>query len=306
MQIDRLLAGSGQDNWQLQTIWLDEQDQRQKIWSALNMPNMTGTPRAIILRHCESVEAAFWKDISPNLKGFKPKIWPFFCFESAWDKGKPKIPAPLKKTKYYKYADNKKWIWEYPGLNHQNIRRYVEQKCQDLGLSIPSTILGLLCENLPKDSAGIDNELEKIALLAHHDNTITKEHLRVISWQPDIDIFAFLKQVQSDGDIASAWNKIFSEKLKGQEMLYPFIGLLLRETRILWLLATGQGNKARIHPAYKNQKANLARKLGLEKISALWDMLLDADVGVKSGNVPSEQAMEKLTAGLFKLFSNRN
>lgn len=304
-RINRLLETSGQKEWRKKIIWLDEQIDEHVLWKALNLPGMTGPPRALILRKCEKLPDKFWADISVSLRGFRPGIWPFFCFESDWDRGKPKIPAHITRRKYFRFAREKGWIWEYPGLTRKNIVRYITSKFGEMGIEPGPGVIDDLSFMLPLDSHGIDAEMEKLALLAHPEKTILKEHLKAISPQLDMDIFSFLQEIQKGTNISSAWNKIFKEQSRGEEMLFPFLGLLLREARILWHLATGQDSMVNLYPGIRQQKAGLARTMGLARISMLWDLVLEAESGVKSGRFSTEQAMDNLTAKLFKLFSRQ-
>lgn len=305
MHIERLLESSGNRDWQKKTIWLDEQENEDTLWKALNVPSMAGPPRALILRKCDSVPVSdrFWSGISPSLRGFRPSIWPFFCFESSWDKGKPKISPEISRQKYFKFAREKGWIWEFPGLTRQNIARYISRKCTELGIEPGPGVVDHLTSILPMDSHGIDKEIEKLSLLVPPETTILKEHLEAVSSHLDMDIFSFLQEIQRGKGVCQAWSKIFKEQLRGQELLFPFLGLLLREARILWHLATGQDSKIKLHPGIRQRKTSLARSLGLVKISMLWDLALEAESGVKSGLVNTDQAMDNLTAKLFKLFS---
>ncbi|RQD64728.1 MAG: hypothetical protein D5R98_03970 [Desulfonatronovibrio sp. MSAO_Bac4] len=306
MQVNKVLEGTGQKNWTKQTIWIDDPAQHTKIWDALNLPPMAGPPRAVLLRKCESAQAQFWKDISPCLRGFKSGIWPFFCFESAWDKGKPKIPATVSKRKFFRFAREKSWIWEFPGLTRENISRYINQKLAELETHADSDVKSALSLMLPLSSQAVDMELEKLSLLSLPEREITQEHLQVVPSHLDMDIFSFLMQIQNGTDLTPAWRKIFNEQLKGEGLLFPFMGLLLREARILWLLATGQEQGVHLYPRQKQSKKALAQKIGVTKISALWEMIIDAETGVKSGRINPEQAMELLTAGLFEIFSPQN
>lgn len=303
MQINRILQGTDQKNWTKQTIWIDDPDQHAKIWDALNLPPMAGPPRAVILRKCESALTQFWKDISPCLRGFKSRIWPFFCFESAWDRGKLKIPAAVSKRKFFTFAREKGWIWEFPGLTRENVSRYINQKLSELEIHADPDVKSSLSLMLPLSSQAIDMELEKLSLLSLPEKKINREHLQVIPSHLDMDIFSFLMEIQKGTDLTPAWKKIFNEQLRGESLLFPFMGLLLREARILWLLATGQEKSVRLYPSQKQSKKALAQKIGVNKISVLWEMIIDAEAGVKSGRISPEQAMELLTAGLFKIFS---
>ncbi|WP_028575587.1 DNA polymerase III subunit delta [Desulfonatronovibrio hydrogenovorans] len=303
-QISRHLAATGSD-WDQKTIWSDDQGQEDALWSALNLPSMMGPPRAVLLRKCETLPDRFWPQLSGCLKGFKPSIWPFFCFENPWDKKKPKIPASLSKQKFFKFAREKKWIWEFPGLSRQNVPRYISRKCQELGIKTAPGVLEELSAVLPLDSRGIDMELEKLALLAYPEKTVCQDHLQAVPAQLDIDIFSFFKAVQGGQNLNPVWKKIFHEQKTGQGMLFPFLGLLLREARILWLLSTGMDPKVNLYPSLKREKTALARSLGPKRIAMLWDLVLEAETGVKSGRLDTDQAMENLAAKLFKLFSGQ-
>jgi DNA polymerase III subunit delta len=302
MHVDRLLESSGQIEWRKKIIWLDEKDQEDNLWKALNLPNMTGSSRALILRKCESLADSFWKDISPALKGFRPSILPFFCFESQWKYGKPGISAQLSKQKFFKFARQKKWIWEFPGLTRNNISRYIDKKCREKGVEPGPGVVEQISLMLSLDSRSVDEELDKLSLLVHPEKTILKDHLGAVSSQLDIDIFSFLQNLQGGKDLTSTWNKIFRDQQRGEQMLFQFLGLLLREARILWYLETGQDKQVKLYPGIKRQKAALAGTLGKAKILLLWELALEAESGVKSGQFSSDHAMENLTSKLLKLF----
>ncbi len=307
MQISRILESSGQD-WTKKNIWLDEQNQEERLWKAFNVPGMAGPPRALILRKCdsphESLPGSFWKDISATLSGFRPRVWPFFCFESDWKYNKPQIPAAISRQKCFKFARQKGWIWEFSGLNPGNISRYIAKKCQKMGIEPGQGVLEELARFFPPDSHSVDMELEKLCLLIHPEKVIHKNHLKSLSSRPEIDIFSFLQAVQRGRNAASIWNKIFREQSRDKEILFPFLGLLLREARILWQLASGQENRVRLYPQIKQQKRAMALSMGQKKIMLLWDLALEAESGVKSGRISTDQAMESLTSRLLKLFSS--
>ncbi len=311
MQINRVLESSGQNEWRKKIIWMDEYGQEEKLWKALNLTDMTGSTSAVILRKCESMHEKhlkgvydnFWKDISPILSGFRPSIWPFFCFESEWKYNKPVVPAKVSGKKYFLFAREKGWMWEYPGLNKGDVAKYIIKKCRMIGIEPGPGVMQDLISLLPLDSHSIDLELDKLSLLIHPEKTILKEHLEAVVSRSEIDIFAFLQAVQNGKNAAPIWNKIFSEQLKGQAMIFPFIGLLLREARILWQLATGQDKMVKLQPWLIKQKKTLAANMGPAKISLLWDLALEAESGVKSGQIDKNQAMDALTAKLFKTFS---
>ncbi len=301
-QIHKILEPYDPDSWEISTLWSDDGDLDQKLWKSLNMANMMGPSRVVVVRNCQIFKEAQWKALAPALKGFKSGIWPFFCLESQWDKQKPKIPAVLEKQKFFKIARERGWIWQFPGITRQNLFRYLAKRAREVGLVFASGVQDKLVDILPLDSLGVDQELEKLLLLSQDQGKVTLKHLDIIEPRADLDIFVQMQSIQQGKNIARVWQKFFRDQQSGQEGLFPFLGLLLREARILWHLAAGEEDKVFLYPRMKKEKIRLARQLGPQNIARLWDMILEAEAGVKSGTILQDQALEKLTADLYRLF----
>lgn len=92
------------------------------------------------------------------------------------------------------------------------------------------------------------------------------------------------------------------ETASDSDLLFPFSALLLREARILWQLAAGDDQNVTLPSFIKSAKVSLARKLGLPAIGRIFDMVLDAEQGVKSGRLDPEQALNWLVTELLGLF----
>ena len=45
--------------------------------------------------------------------------------------------------------------------------------------------------------------------------------------------------------------------------------------------------------------------MGIRRLSELWELALEAEQGIKSGEVSEEQALERLIADLFSLFAKK-
>ncbi len=304
-QINKIISQWNQEEWEMVTLWSDDPELEQRVWNSLNLPNMMGPSRAVVLRRCEDFKEEFWSGMSPALKGYKPGIWPFFCLEAPWKKNTPQVPAGLAKQRYYQIAKQKNWIWQFPGITRQNLPRYLQKRAKELNLTINSQVQEKLLWILPLDSHGIDQELDKLSLLAPENGKIEMEHLAIVESKSHLDIFTLLQKVQQSQNITQVWHKIFEDQQSGHESLFPFLGLLLREARILWHLASNEQDKVSLYPRVKQEKNALAKKLGQENISRLWSLILEAEMGVKSGTILPEQAMENLVANLFQLFGSR-
>ena len=163
---------------------------------------------------------------------------------------------------------------------------------------------------MPPDALGARLELEKIALAAP-DKTITPESAAIIAHEPDIDVFAFLRAIEAQAkgaaagerggnDFLQVWRAVLVDEVSKETMLFPFVGALVREARVLWQILFKE--KVFIPNYALAEKQKLARTLGLRGVAALWDLALAAEWGIKSGERKEEQALEALTAGLIDLF----
>ncbi|WP_291318343.1 hypothetical protein [Desulfonatronospira sp.] len=239
-QIHKILEPYDPDSWELNTLWSDDEDLEQKLWKSLNMANMMGPSRVVVIRNCQVFKEAQWKSLAPALKGFKSGIWPFICLEGPWEKGKPKIPAFLEKQKFFRVAREKGWLWHFPGITRQNLPRYLDKRARETGLVFDPGVQEKLVDILPLHSLGVDRELEKLRLLALDQNRVTLEHLDIVEPRADLDIFAQMQSIQQGKNLARVWQKFFRDQQSGLDGLFQFLGLLLHEARIMWHLAAGE------------------------------------------------------------------
>ncbi|MFW6054387.1 MAG: DNA polymerase III subunit delta [Thermodesulfobacteriota bacterium] len=290
------------ENWRIKTFWADE-ELPDSFWEALSLTGILGDSAAVILRRAERLQAASWRKLSPVLCRFKPNIWPFFCIESQWSKGDPPVPAVLKKQKFFQLAEQKRWIWKSSGFSRQSLKGHLQRWAESQGRLFSGQSLALATEILPLDGAGLKNELQKIELLLGDRQQIQPEDLSVVSFQADMDSFAFLQALQSKGQKIALWKKLIRNQLdSGQDMVLPFLGLMLWESRQLWQLAAGDSGKVRLPARIKDTKTRMARKLGQRKLAEIWTHVLEAEIGIKSGQFTAAQAMEILISKLMLLF----
>jgi len=106
--------------------------------------------------------------------------------------------------------------------------------------------------------------------------------------------------VQS-GKIQKAWTYVLRARLTNEGLLFRLLGLLSRETRLLWQLLQGENGRAR--PAERDAKRKLAQGLGYEGLARLFSLLFLADLSVKSGERQQEQALDSLVADLILLLA---
>lgn len=291
-------APDGTACWERFTYWGDE-ELPPLFWEHLTLQGLFGAPRALTIRNAHSLPAATWKRLSTALGRPNPHCWPFFCLEVAWEKGQPKIPAHLIKLPCMHFADKQGWAWRQAGLDERGIRRYVQSRAKELQLSFAAGALERLCEGVPPDATAVENELQKLVLAAGT-QPVTVEMASTAGHVADFNIFAFIRLIQG-GNVTGAWAEVRRGQKDGDGLLFPFLGLLVREARLLWQISVGE--PVRLHPNDAQTKKQLAQKLGQQGIIRLFDAIMRAEWDVKTGQRQVDQALEALVADLIVLFS---
>lgn len=296
--------GARSETWKKKVFWGDE-ELGDPFWDAFYLNDLFGQCSAVVLRRAHKLQEGDWKRFAPVLKKFRPSVWLFFCLEGQWEKGKPSIPAGLKKQKFFKLAQDKDWIWQYPGLTREYLSKYLKDWACKRDIEIPPQVEEVAVNILPLDAAHLKNELTKLELYIGDSGKIRSQDLQVLALQPDMDVFAFLRALQENRDTVEIWKQV----LQGQwgadsDRVMPFLGLLLRESRMLWQLIHGEENKVWMPASAKRAKKNLASKIGSRNLASLWGLMLEAEYGIKSGERLPGQALELLVARLMNVFRN--
>jgi len=290
-QVSALLAGQG---FAARTFWGDE-ELPARYWQTLTVPSMMGPPNAVVLRRAEGQTDEFWARLEPLLAMVRPSVWPMFCLEGEWSRGKPSIPKAAIKGRYWEAARKRGWIWEHPGLTRSTMGQELDRFAARHNLTFAPGVRKILTESMPLSTIALRNELDKIRLLAGDDTTIRPDHLASLDVLDPFDIFAFLRQLQTPQGRKQAWSRLMHDPaLSSGDMLFPVAALLVREARILWQLAHGQDSKVQLPPGLKTEKMRLAQRLGPARIARFWDLALKADTDIKTGRVRPAQAMENL------------
>ncbi|MFP4671251.1 MAG: DNA polymerase III subunit delta [Desulfohalobiaceae bacterium] len=295
--------GEDQQDWQRHVFWADE-ELPEKFWTTLTLDGLLPAGNAVILRQADKVQASFWKELHPVLAKFRSRIWPFFCLEKEWSKGRPPIPASLSKQKYWQVARERGWIWQSPGLTRSGLRDYLRAWAREKGFRLQESFLSLGLQMLPLDAGQLQSELQKLELLAWDRQELQPEDLGQVSLQGSTDIFGFLQGLQSKGAELKVWQEVLRYQLQGDsDQIMLLLRLLLRETRIMWQLLQGEQPPGPLPPRVKSQKQALAANLGEAGLARLWEILLQTETDIKGGAISQDQAWEILSSKLLRIFS---
>ena len=287
-------------SWERRLLWGDEFSIHH-FRELLGQQGLFATPRAVVLRNAQVIPAAELKKLSTLLGQAGGEAWPLVCFELDYERGKLKIPKHIADLQCVAFARQNNWYREIPPLDARGLRQFVQKEAARLGLRLATGDLEALAAAMPPDAGAVRLEMDKVALGAGPDGRITPEVLALLAHRKDIDIFAFLQELQSGRKPEAVWGQFMKDQLDASDAgLFSFLAMLLREARILWQLLAGE--QVFLPPQILQSKAGLAKSLGYGKLARIWDLALAADKGVKSGERSPQQAFELLIAELFRLF----
>ncbi len=297
--------------WERRVHWGDDENLAAAYWDDLGLVSLLGAKRLVVLRRADKLQAAFWDALSPRLASFNEHVWPVFCIESEWTRGKgrsgpaPKISKPLARQKFWALAGKRGWAWSSPGLTDKTMPDFVRDFARRHNLSLTRPVGLALCRALPADASAARNELDKLALLAGESGQILPEHLEVVGAEADMDIFAFVDAVVRGVEPEQVWRRVFADRLAkaNDRMLFGFLHFLVREARILWQLSHGEEGAVYLPGSVKNRKRELAARLGETGVGRLFELALEAEMGIKTGARRPEQAFEALVGGLYAALS---
>ena len=297
--------------WRRFVFWGDE-GLVPAFWEHLTLQGLFATPKALIIRNSQTLPAETLKDLSKALAPLasgsgsglaSPLIWPVICLEVGFEKNRPKVPAHILRLPCYETAEAKGWLEVIPGLGAQTLSAFIRAEAGYHGLALSAEEVGILVQALPTDAAFVRSEIAKLALTADAGGRLPRNFAGLVGQTQELSIFELMRIVQQSGDARAAWRQILEDRLSGENMVFAFTAILLREARILWQCLAGTPPYLPAQMAM--QKKIAAESLGFGGIARLWDLALMADKGIKTGERSPDQAFEILAADLFMLFSRK-
>ncbi len=293
---------SHESSWRKRTFWGDE-ELPQSYWQFFHYRALFGETTALVLRRAENLSAPTWKEISNLLQRHRRQVWPFFTIESEWSRKDPPVPAALSQRKCWRLALERGWVWKSPGLDQRGLRHYIQQWARERGIEVDEEFMHRALELLPLHAGLVKRELEKLELWARDKKILTRQDAGHFSVEPEMDVFQFLGCLQR-GESLAVWKRVVQSRMESDpSMFLPFLHLLLREARILWQLLHQE--EVKLPSSIKRQKQALASSMGTERLSRLWTHVLEAEVGLKSGEWSQAQALNILLSHLESAFSGK-
>lgn len=302
-RIDELKEQFNAGDFEKKVYWADEELPSQ-FWDDLTLQTLFGSSKIVILRRAHTLKAAVWDAIDKTVATLSDSSFLFLCLEGKWERKGPPVPAVLKKRNCWKFADKKKWTWQSAGLDEKSISGFVGKWARANAINIEGPVMNALARALPRDARAARLELDKLELAAGPERKLLMEHIGLIAYNEEMDFFQFMRSMSEGGDAVEIWRRVLTNHSEKDSMIFMLTASLTREARALWMMLHGEESAVRLPPFVKKQKQALARRLGPARITRLFDMVLEAELGIKTGQRKPEQALELLVASLTSLFSS--
>lgn len=313
-RLDALISAhppEGGGAWQRHVFWADE-GLSGSFWEHLTLQGLFAVPKALVLRRAESIPADILnKQLSPALLPLAAQattpslspVWTFLCLETGFDKGKPKIAPHIQRLPAFQEAEKRGWLDITPPLAGKTLAAFIRSEASRQGLALKDSELAMLLGALPPDASHIASELGKLALAAGPDGRLPQDAALLLDAANELSIFELMRLVQQNRQSQDAWRQILEDRLSGENSVFAFIAILLREARTLWQSLCG--GAPHLPGQLAMQKKMAAQSLGLPGIAKIWELALQADKGIKSGERNPDQTFEILAAELFLLFGGK-
>lgn len=314
VRLDALLAGHPPREggpWQRFVFWADE-GLGAPFWEHLTLQGLFATPKFLVIRNGQDLLAENLKPLSKALVSLagapgaplpSPLVWPVLCLEVAFERGKAKIPSHISNLDCYIQAEKNGWLDITQGLTPASLPAFIRAEADRQNIVLGQHEVAMLAQSLTPDASFVVSELGKLALLADADGKLPKS-LDILAGQAqEVSIFEIIRLVQQNRNAPAVWRQILGDKLTGDSLVFGFNANLIREARVLW--QTLAGKPPPLPPQVAMQKKITAESLGFAGIAKIWNMALEADKGIKTGERSADQAFEMLAAELFRLFGTQ-
>lgn len=303
LRVESLLsthAPSGGGAWQRFVFWGDE-PLPQAFWEHLTLQGLFATAKALIIKNAQNIPAEGLRTLSAALlRSPSATVWPLVCFEVSFDHGKPKLAPHIQKLPLFRHAEKNNLLDITQGLTQANFTAFISKEAARLGINLTPVQAGQLATLLPMNAQEAGNELAKLALCTTEGGRLPPNPGDIVGHTPELGIFELLRALQQKSSAPAVWRRILEDQLGGDNMVFAFNSLVLREARTLWQILAGE--PVYLPPQAAAAKKTLARSLGFSGIARLWELALQADKGIKTGERTPDQAFEALAAELFLFF----
>ncbi len=194
--------------------------------------------------------------------------------------------------------------WEVAG--------WIQKRARDKGIQIEAGAVQLLAHNLGANLQQIHQELEKILLYRGDKGPITAEDVRVmVPYIESADVIFDMVDALGQRDARTAAQHLHRLLGPNEEPPLRIFGMMIRQFRLLtqarWLMDREQvsdstlAQKLGLHPFVAKKLHGQAQRFTLVQLRQAYRLLIEADLAIKTGQLPGEAALDLLVTELTRL-----
>lgn len=177
--------------------------------------------------------------------------------------------------------------------NFIQAKAWLGAECQRLGIkNIDIRALELLFNNFKDDSWRLVKELEKLSAYKFDDKITKDDVLALVNLENHPNVFAVLDAFFEQDKRRMIFN--FHQAIKAEIDPALIFNMLINQIRALVYMFLGQQKEIELHPFVVRKIKSQLWRFKKEKVLALYDLLADLDLGIKTGKIDYEMAMERV------------
>jgi DNA polymerase-3 subunit delta len=197
-------------------------------------------------------------------------------------------------------------------LKGRAVPRWINERLRKSGYQPTRRAAQLLADSLENDLTLMANELEKIMTYVGDKKEIDVETIKKLAFSSlQTDIFGLVDALAvGDGETACTYIRRF---LMLNESFTRLIHMIARQFRLIWqiklLLDRGLDRQAvrqrlQLHPFVVKKTSGQARNFSYDQLEKALELILETDVGLKSGRWEEQVGLERLAVRLTEQAQN--
>jgi DNA polymerase III delta subunit len=208
-------------------------------------------------------------------------------------------PNPDKRTVLFKKLSKLKGAKEFKRPSRPELNKWIVSEAKKLEANISSVDANYLADLVGEDQWALSNELDKLANFNSDINKKTIDELATPSLENNTFVLTDALVRKDLPRVINLYNQL---KLQGHadQMI---LGAIIYQYRSLMLAVL---NDSELNSAYKmspyslSKARALAKDMDISDIKKAYKIIVDVDISIKTGDLPSGEAMKKLFYGLCK------
>lgn len=195
-------------------------------------------------------------------------------------------------------------VFHFQNLDVAKMNRWIGDKLKVLGFSIEPKATNALIALVGNNTRQIDNEIKKLTSYKFKEKQITSEDvLKLVRANVDTNIFS-LTDALAKKDLKTA-QRILKNIIDSGEETYGLLSMIAFQFRNLILVKVSEAERipqqkflaeTKMNPFVHKKTSQQVRGFTLEKLKAIYHLIFETDLAIKTGEKEPELALDLLIA----------